>query len=71
MDCEKVQAVTAKILCCVDTLPERHISRRLHDSRTESFRMLEMPMSRWIKIADGLVRTLKGFRDFNPNVMGV
>ena len=36
--------MTGKILGCVDSLPEWHISRRLRDSRTESFRMLEMPI---------------------------
>lgn len=37
-------AVTAKILGCVNPLPEWHVGRWLHDSRTESFRVLEMPI---------------------------
>jgi len=44
MDCENVPPVTGKILCCVHSLPERHISGWSHDSRAESFSLLKVPI---------------------------
>jgi hypothetical protein len=36
--------VTGKILSCVHSLPEWHISGWVHDSRTESFGLLAVPI---------------------------